>query len=107
MTHSTQQFADQATETAENAIRATQRSLNGSLDQAAPIINRVASEAEELARRGINAMRDRSEQVRSSALRVSDNAVNSIKDEPIKAVLIAAAAGAALVFLGSLLSRRP
>ena len=56
-------------------------------------------------RRGLDTMRDTSAQVRETALRTSDSTVGYIKDEPVKAILIAAAAGAALMALVSLLAR--
>lgn len=108
--------ADQAAKSADSAIRSTQRMANESLDQlsdkihelrdtAVPAINRLASEAETLARRGLDTMRERSAQIRERAVRVSDNTVGYIKDEPVKSMLIAAATGAALMALVSLLSR--
>ncbi|MCR5863722.1 MAG: hypothetical protein ACK4PH_19015 [Aquincola tertiaricarbonis] len=108
--------ADQAARSADSAIRSTQRLANESLDQlsdkihelrdtAVPAINRLASEAETLARRGLDTMRERSAQIRDRAVRVSDNTVGYIKDEPVKSMLIAAATGAALMALVSLLSR--
>lgn len=108
--------ADQAAKSADSAIRSTQRLANESLDQlsdkihelrdtAVPAINRLASEAETLARRGLDTVRERSAQIRERAVRVSDNTVGYIKDEPVKSVLIAAATGAALMALVSLLSR--
>jgi ElaB/YqjD/DUF883 family membrane-anchored ribosome-binding protein len=45
-------------------------------------------------------------QVRDQAMRASDGTLNYIKDEPVKAMLIAAAAGAALMALLGLL-RKP
>lgn len=111
-----QEVADQAAQGAHDAIRATERHVNGSINRladsldevrnhAAPIINRVASEAEDMARRGINAVRDRSEQIRDRAVRVQHDTVDHIRDEPIKAVLIAAATGALLVMLASMFRR--
>lgn len=108
--------ADQAARSADSAIRSTQRLANESLDQlsdkihelrdtAVPAINRLASEAETLARRGLDTMRERSAQIRDRAVRVSDNTVGYIKDEPVKSMLIAAATGAVLMALVSLLSR--
>ncbi|URI09184.1 hypothetical protein MW290_26835 [Aquincola tertiaricarbonis] len=108
--------ADQAAKSADSAIRSTQRLANESLDQlsdkihelrdtAVPAINRLASEAETLARRGLDTVRERSAQIRERAVRVSDNTVGYIKDEPVKSMLIAAATGAALMALVSLLSR--
>ena len=75
-------------------------------DRAAPIINRVATQAEELARRSADAVRETSQQLRDRAVRVSDSTVGYVKDEPLKSILIAAAAGAALMALVTLLSRR-
>lgn len=109
-------LADQGAQSAESAIRATQRSGNEALEslsdkvqdakaQAAPVLNRVAAKAEELARRGTDAVRESSAQMRERALRASDATIGYIKDEPVKSILVAAAAGAALMALVSLLSR--
>jgi ElaB/YqjD/DUF883 family membrane-anchored ribosome-binding protein len=70
------------------------------------VLNRVAAKAEELARRSADAVRDRSADIRDRAARASDATIGYIKDEPVKAILIAAATGAALMALVSLLSRR-
>jgi len=109
-------LADQAAQNADSAIKATQRVTSETLDtlsdkvqdirdQAAPVLNRVATKAEELARRSADALRDRSQAVKESAYRASDATVGYIKDEPVKAILIAAATGAALMALVSLLTR--
>ena len=109
-------LADQAADSANNAIRSTQSVANAAFDrlsnkvdnvrdQAAPMINRLSSQAEAAARRGVEAVRDTSAQLRDKALTVSDNTVGYIKDEPVKAMLIAAATGAALMALIGLLSR--
>jgi len=74
------------------------------VDQA-PLLERAGEKASALAQRGVDAVRDRSLQVRDQALRASDNTLNYIKDEPVKAVLIAAAAGAALMVLLGLLRK--
>ena len=112
----TSNLADQAAQSAENAIKSTQRAANGALDslsstvqdvrdQAAPAYNRIKIQTEELAQRGMEALRDSSRQVRETAAKASDQTVNYIKDEPLKSVLIAAATGAALMALVSLASR--
>jgi ElaB/YqjD/DUF883 family membrane-anchored ribosome-binding protein len=111
-----QDMADKAAGTAQSAIQSTQRAADNALDslsskvedlrgQAAPLLNRVSSQAEAAARRGIEAVRDTSQQLREKALRASDSAVGYVKDEPIKAMLIAAATGALLMGLVALLSR--
>lgn len=106
----------QAAQGAESAIRSTQRVANDALDslsdsvegvraKAMPGISRVASDAEQLARRGLTAVREGSAQLRDQAVRASDKTVGYIKDEPVRAMLIAAAAGAALMALVALLGR--
>jgi ElaB/YqjD/DUF883 family membrane-anchored ribosome-binding protein len=111
-------LADQAsaTATADNAIRSTQRVANEALDSLAggaqtlrnevsPMINRAGEQASAFAQRGVNAVRDSTQQLRDRALRVSDSTVMYIKDEPLKSMLIAAATGAALMALVGMLSR--
>ena len=111
-----QEAADKAAGQAQSAIRSTQRAADSALDnlsakvdeareQAAPLLSRVSSQAEAAARRGIEAVRDTSQQLREKALRASDSAVGYVKDEPIKAMLIAAATGALLMGLIALMSR--
>mgnify|MGYP001577725900 FL=1 len=110
------ELTEQAAKNADTAIRSTQRLANQSLenlaekvqdlrDQTIPLLNRVASEAEALARRGLDSVRDTSAQLRDRAAKVSDNTVGYIKDEPMKSMLIAAATGAALMALVSLVTR--
>jgi ElaB/YqjD/DUF883 family membrane-anchored ribosome-binding protein len=71
----------------------------------APMLARAAEQATAFAQRGIDVVRDGSQQVRDKAQRASETTVRYIKDEPVKSVLIAAAAGAAIMALVSLLSR--
>ena len=65
-------------------------------EQAESVVGGVAKEAKESAR-------DAAEQLRGSALRASDSMTKYIHDEPVKSVVIAGVAGAALVALASLL----
>ena len=109
-------LADNAADSANSAIRSTQNVANAAFDrlsekvdsvrdQAAPLINRLSSQAENAARRGVEAVRDTSAQLRDKAQQASDSTVSYIKDEPVKAMLIAAATGAALMALISLIGR--
>lgn len=109
-------LVDSAAQTADNAIRSSQRVANQTLDgladrvdevraQTGPALNRLATEAERLARRGVDAVREGSQQLRDQTLRTADSTVGYIKDEPVKAVLIAAAVGAALMALVAMVSR--
>ena len=105
-------LTDQVADSANGAIRSaktvatdTLERLSGAVDDArdatAPLVNRLTETTHAAARR----VRDTSAQLRERALIASDNAVGYIKDEPIKAMLIAAATGAALMALVSLASR--
>lgn len=98
-----------AAEASETARRATSEAL-GQVESAAhslrekvePTVARLASQAETLARRGYDAVLDGAHNARERAAQVNDRAVSYVKDEPVKAVLIAAATGAALMALVSL-----
>ena len=57
------------------------------------------------ARRGMEAVRDSSQQLRERAMQAQDMTVAYVKDEPIKAMLIAAATGALLMGIISMLGR--
>lgn len=111
-----QDTADQAASSTQSAIRSTQRAADQAFDtisnkveevrnNAGPTLSRVTSQAEAAARRGIEAVRDTSQQLRERALRAQDSTVGYIKDEPIKSMLIAAATGALLMGLIGLMSR--
>jgi ElaB/YqjD/DUF883 family membrane-anchored ribosome-binding protein len=108
--------ADAGASLAEDAVRSVQRCADQTLDklsstaqelrqQASPLIDRMSGQASALAQRSAQAVRDRSLQLRDQAQHASDNTLNYIRDEPVKSMLIAAAAGAALWALFSLLRR--
>jgi len=105
-------LADQAANTADDAIKSTQRATNNAFEslaggvqnlrqQAAPAINRVGA----MAQQGVDSVRDTAQQMRERALHATDSTVSYIKEEPVKAMLIAAATGAGLMALLSLLTR--
>lgn len=112
----TANLVEQAADGAHSALRSTQSVANAAFDrlsdkvdsardQAVPLINRLSNQAELAARRSVEAVRDTSAQLREKALRASDTTVNYIKDEPVKAVLIAAVTGAALMGIFSFMGR--
>ncbi len=85
----------------DNVADSAHQAING----AKPVVERWAKDAESLARRGMASASDASRQLRERAAQASDSTVAYIKDEPVKAMLMAAAAGAALVTLIGLYSR--
>jgi ElaB/YqjD/DUF883 family membrane-anchored ribosome-binding protein len=111
----TSKFADKVADSAEHAIAATQHAANGALDnlsgkvqgirnQAGPLIANVTGQATELLQSGRDAVRHASHQVTDAALHARDGAASYVKEEPVKALLIAAATGAALMALVSMMS---
>ncbi len=109
-------LADQAAQSAQQAIQSTQRAGNAALDglatsvqdlraQAAPMLERAQEQASALAQRSVDAVRDSTRQLREQAQHASEVTTDYVRHEPIKAMLIAAACGAALMALVSLLSR--
>ena len=65
---------------------------------------RTAQDMSAMARRGLDALRDTSHDLRQRAERVSHQTESYIQDRPMKSVLIAAAAGAALTALVAMLA---
>jgi ElaB/YqjD/DUF883 family membrane-anchored ribosome-binding protein len=76
-------------------------SLLATTDKSSHLIEQASA----MAHRGMDSVRDTSQQLRIGARHASDTTVNYLKDEPVKAVLIAAATGAVLMALVSLLTR--
>jgi ElaB/YqjD/DUF883 family membrane-anchored ribosome-binding protein len=107
---------DQVSHSADQAIRATQQAANGAVDSAAgslqhlrqqttPVLERASEQVSAMAHRSLDSVRETSHQMRLKAEHASDATVNYIKEEPVKAMLIAAATGAALMALVSLVAR--
>jgi ElaB/YqjD/DUF883 family membrane-anchored ribosome-binding protein len=67
----------------------------------------LAHEAAESAQRGSDALKERAEALRKQASQARELTEAYIQREPMRAMLYAAAAGAALVVLGKLLMRGP
>lgn len=74
-----------------------------------PALVQAAERAESLVRQSADALRDHASQLRERAADASDRTAGYIRDEPLKSVLIAAAAGAALMAVANLAlrSRQP
>lgn len=109
-------LTDQAAAKTDGVIQSTRNVANSALDSlqsgvdnlrhAAPAaLSRAAAQVEDLTRRSLERARDASSQVKQQVAQVGDKSVNWIRDEPVKSVLIAAAAGAAMAALISWLAR--
>lgn len=78
---------------------------NSILARAATATDLATEQAIGAAQRGVAAVRNSSQHMVDRAHQASDSTVAYIKDEPVKSMLIAAAAGATLMALVSLLTR--
>ena len=89
----------------DNALDSLSNKVEDIRSQATPLIDRVSAQATAAAKRGVDALRDTSQQLRDKAVRASDSTVAYVRNEPVKAVLIAAATGALLMGIASLMRR--
>lgn len=105
---------DQAAESADHAIHAAQRVATDALDslagaiqalraQAEPLLDGAADQASSAAHRGLHSLQSSTAALRTSARHASENTVSYIRHDPVKSMLIAAATGAALMGLISLM----
>ncbi len=89
----------------DEAIRGSQQAAHHAVDRLADGAERLAANTDRLAHRSAEALRESSLHLRKRARHAADNAIVHIRQEPLKAVLIAGAVGAALGLLLSLMGR--
>ena len=75
------------------------------LEAAASAADRTRDGANRIAERGLEVVRSGSEQLQAGVHRAAENATGYVENEPVKALLLAAATGAVLMALLSLLVR--
>ena len=108
-------LAESAAHKAGDTIQAAKQMANDALDslqsgvdglrQAAPsALGRAAAQVDALTQRGIERARETTQQLREQAARAGDKTTSYIRDEPMKSVLVAAAAGAVIAALVSWLA---
>lgn len=109
-------LADTAASRMQSGIQSTQRMADKVLDKAAdkvdevksnvaPMLDKASDQAQKLMQQGREVLNDTSQMVREKATQASDLAVGYTKDEPVKAMLMAAAAGALLMGLVTIMAR--
>lgn len=107
---------DQVAESASRAIHTTQlvadKALGGLDDklqhlreQTSPRYDEATERMNALAQQGVQSVRDTTQRLRDSALHMSEGTRHYVREEPVKSLLFAAAAGALLMGLASLLAR--
>lgn len=95
--HAAGQAAEHIDHASRDACDHLADKANQAVDAVKPAVDRWTREAESAAHRGVDAVRATSRELGERVSRASDSAAAYVKNEPIKAMLLAAAAGAALV----------
>ena len=98
-------MAEPAHPRVEGVIRSTQLAAHQAVDHLADGAEHLAAHTDRLAQRGAGALRDGAEQLRERARHAADSTLVHIRQEPLKAVLVAGAVGALLGVLFSVLGR--
>ena len=100
-------LTDDALQSAQSAVESTRAYANDTLDRAGekvrdlrreaePAINRLTAKAQDYATKGYEFAADTSAQAKEKLQRYADVTGRYVADQPVKSVLIAAAAGAAI-----------
>lgn len=88
----TRSLANETLDLAEGKVR----QLRGSID---PVVDKLATQAQKLARQSLDMAAEASERAQRSMHRYADATTRYVANEPLKAVLIAAAVGATVALL--------
>lgn len=100
--NSAEKSVQHATQAATDHVN---QSLHTLVHEVSPALSRMAEQVAHLSRQGVNAVQSGGHKLSDSVHHASDSTVGYIRNEPVKAVLIAAALGATLVTVFNLLSR--
>jgi ElaB/YqjD/DUF883 family membrane-anchored ribosome-binding protein len=103
-------FSDQMLNGAEHAVESSRSLANDTLDKAEskvrqlrgsidPMVDKLATQAQKLARQSLDMAAEASERAQRSMHRYADATTRYVANEPVKAVLIAAAVGAGVALL--------
>jgi ElaB/YqjD/DUF883 family membrane-anchored ribosome-binding protein len=100
-----QALADSATDKAQNGIRSAQRATSNAGDalsdkvddlrsEATPLIRKASARVQSIGSQGLDAVTDATQRARESLSDASDAIISYTKENPVKALAIAAASGA-------------
>ncbi len=99
-------YRDSANQGMHRVADDANRLLESVSDRVLPSARRLASQAESLAYRGYDSLREGSQQLRDRAAYAGERSVRYVRDEPVKSVLIAAVAAGCLMALAHWLASR-
>jgi ElaB/YqjD/DUF883 family membrane-anchored ribosome-binding protein len=98
-------FIDRTALSADHAIQASQSAARSAVDSLAESAQGLQEKAQQATHRGADALRHSAQGLRDRAQHATESTRDYVQAEPVKAMLIAAATGAALMALASLLTR--
>jgi ElaB/YqjD/DUF883 family membrane-anchored ribosome-binding protein len=104
--HLTKPLTDAAAPVLQHLADETLGAVRGIRNDASALLNQTTEQASTLAQLGLEVVRDSTQQLRDKAQHASRCTIRYVEDQPVKAVLIAAASGAVLMLLLGLLGRR-
>ena len=105
--NATNNVIDRVAQRSDAAIQAGADAAHDALQGLSQSARQWQADAGHLSQRGLEALRDSTRQVRERAHQAGERTVGYVHDEPVKALLIAAAAGAALMAVLGMMGRRP
>jgi len=86
---------------AQDSVQAAGTTLSGKVNDlrndAGPALTKIAGQTQMLRRQGLDAISDATQRARDAASKASDSIVSYTKENPVKALMIAAASGALLL----------
>lgn len=97
--------AEQARQRMHSALDTVQRGADDLMHAAPTALSRAAAQMEALTRRGVDRAREAGHRVSDSAHLARDRTVGYVQNEPVKSLLFAMAAGAAVALLAGWLTR--
>ena len=100
-----QQGISAAKRTVDQAADKLSDAAKGVRDTVTPALDEAADEVGDLAKQAQDALQQATQSFRATMSRTSESAVSYTKEEPVKALLMAAAAGAVLMAILSLMGR--
>jgi len=103
--HTANAMIDRAAQRGDAAIQAGAAVAHQALDGLSQSAQQLQTDASRFSQRGLDALRDGQQQLRDSAQRLGERTTGYIQHAPVKSVVLAAAAGAALVAVFGLMGR--
>jgi ElaB/YqjD/DUF883 family membrane-anchored ribosome-binding protein len=91
--------------TAERGANEASAQVEAVRSQAGPVIEKLGGQAQQLLQQGREALTDTTQKVRAKVGQASETALAYTKDEPLNALLAAAATGAVLMGMVMMLTR--